>query len=141
MMKDRKTIASVLILILVVAASSFFAGIKYQEFKRPQGRFGNFQGQAGQFGQRQGIRPVNGEIISVDDKSITVKLADNSSKIVLLTDNTVINKSSPGSKEDLKVGEKVAAFGTENSDGSVTAQSIQLNPILRGMPGGRSQAN
>ncbi|MEM3112690.1 MAG: DUF5666 domain-containing protein [Candidatus Anstonellales archaeon] len=140
-MKNGKMIATIAVLILLVGGGSFFAGMKYQQPKRPQGRFGNFQGQAGQFGQRQGFRPVNGEIISVDDKSITVKLADNSSKIVLLTDTTTINKTSPGSKEDLKVGEKVAAFGTENSDGSVTAQNIQINPILRGMPGGGSSAN
>lgn len=88
---------------------------------------------------RQGFRPVNGEIISADDKSITVKLPDNSSKIVLLTDTTIINKSAEGAKEDLKTGEKVALFGTENSDGTVTAQNIQLNPAFRntgtGMPG------
>jgi len=48
-----------------------------------------------------------------------------------LTDTAVINKSEPASKTDLTVGEKVAAFGTENSDGSVTGQNIQLNPVLR----------
>lgn len=130
------TIVIVLFVAIVVGGGGFFTGMKYQQSKRPQSRFGNFQiGQAGQFGQRHGFRPVNGEIISTDDKSITVKLTDNSSKIVLLTDTTAINKSSEGSKEDLKVGEEVAAFGTENSDGSITAQSIQLNPILRGTPG------
>lgn len=74
--------------------------------------------------------------ISSDDKSITVKLQDGSSKIVLLTDTTSISKSTEGSKSDLKTGEKVAVFGTENSDGSVTAQNVQLNPILRGFMGG-----
>lgn len=141
-MKNGKMIATIAFLIILVGGISFFAGMKYQQLKRPRGLFGNFQqGQASQFGQRLGFRPVNGEIISVDENSITVKLPDSSSKIVLLTDNTSINKSSEGSKEDLKVGEKVVAFGTENSDGSVTAQSIQLNPILRGMPGGGSLAN
>ncbi len=130
-MKNGKMIATIAVLIVLVGGGSFFAGMKYQQSKRPQGRFGNFQ--LGQFGQRQGFRPVNGEIISVDDKSITVKLADNSSKIVLLTDTTAINKSSQGSKEDLKVGEKVVAFGTENSDGSITAENIQINPIFRGI--------
>lgn len=137
-MKNGKIITTCVVLIILVGGGSFFTGMKYQQSKRPQARFGNFQGQAGQFGQRQGFRPVNGEIISVDDKSITVKLADNSSKIVLLTDTTAINKTSPGSKEDLKVGEKVAAFGTENSDGSITAQSVQLNPVLRLAPEGAS---
>jgi hypothetical protein len=78
---------------------------------------------------------VNGEIIAADEKSITVKLQDGSSKIVLLSDKTEINKTASTTKEDLKVGEKVAAFGTENSDGSVTAQSVQLNPRFRGIEG------
>lgn len=122
-----------IILIILVGGGGFFAGMKYQESKRPQGRFGNFQqGQGGQLQQRQGFRPVNGEIISTDDKSITVKLQDGSSKIVLLTDTTTVSKSADATKADLKVGEKVAAFGTENSDGSVTGQNIQLNPQLRG---------
>lgn len=138
-MKNQNLIIVILV-IAVALGGGFFAGMKYQESKRPQGRFGNFQqGQGGQSQQRQGFRPVNGEIISVDDKSITVKLPDNSSKIILLTDTTAINKSTEGSREDLKTGEMVAAFGTENSDGSVTAANIQLNPQFRGMSGNSSQ--
>ncbi|KKT45818.1 MAG: hypothetical protein UW37_C0040G0007 [Candidatus Gottesmanbacteria bacterium GW2011_GWA2_44_17] len=130
----------IVVVALVVGAGGFFAGMKYQESKSPTGRFGsprgeagNFQGvRNGNFEQRaQGLRPVNGEIISSDDKSITVKLQDGSSKIVLLNDTTTFSKSAEGSKSDLKTGEKVAVFGTENSDGSVTAQSVQLNPQIR----------
>lgn len=58
-------------------------------------------------------------------------MQDGSSKIVLFSDFTTYNKTSEGSKSDLKVGEKIAVFGTDNSDGSVTAQSVQLNPQLR----------
>lgn len=130
-MKNPQNIFITLVLIFTFAGVGFYAGMKYQQSKRPQTRFGNFQ--PGQFGQRQGFRPVNGEIIAVDEESITLKLNDESSKIIFLTDNTTISKSSKGSKEDLKVGEKVAIFGVENSDGSVTAQNIQLNPILRGV--------
>lgn len=130
-MKNPQNIFITLVLIFTFAGVGFYAGVKYQQSKRPQTRFDNFQPR--QFGQRQGFRPVNGEIISVDDKSITVKLNDNSSKIVFLTDTTTINKSSLGSKEDLKTGGKVAIFGIENSDGTITAQNIQLNPILRGV--------
>lgn len=120
---------------VLVGAGAFFGGMKYQQGKRPNfaRQFGNMPGQAGQAGRtggnRTGFRPVNGEIISSDDKSITVKLQDGSSKIVLFSDKTEINKASSGAKEDLKTGEKVMVVGTENSDGSVTAQSIQLNPI------------
>lgn len=74
------------------------------------------------------FRPVNGEVISADDKSITVKLDDGSSKIVLLSDATQINQATTAAKADLKVGVKVTAFGQTNTDGSVSAQSIQINP-------------
>ena len=66
----------------------------------------------------------------MDDKSITVKLNNGSSKIVLLTDTMKVTKSDTGVKADLKVGEKVAVFGQGNSDGSVTAETIQLNPVM-----------
>ena len=97
--------------------------------------------QGGESGRRMNFRPINGEIISSDDKSITVKLSDGSSKIVVLGTSTVINKADQATKDDLKVGEKAAVFGTENSDGSITAQNIQLNPTFRGIPQGVSAGN
>ena len=107
-MKNKNVL--IVILAVVIGGGAFFAGMKYQQNRIGQtfGRFGNQQGDhMGQFQQGvQGFRPVNGEIISADDKSITVKLADGSSKIVLLTDTAVINKSEPASKTDLTVGEK-----------------------------------
>jgi hypothetical protein len=71
----------------------------------------------------------------MDDKSITVKLQDGSTKIVILSDTTSFSTSSTGSKSDLKTGDTVAAFGTPNSDGSVTAQNVQINPMFRGIGG------
>lgn len=130
----KNSIVVTIILIAVVGVGAFYAGTKYQQSKRTA-IMGQFGGQAGQrmgfSGNRTGFRPVNGEILSTDDKSITVKLQDGSSKIVLVANTTSIIKSSKASKSDLKTGEKVAVFGTENSDGSVTAQNIQLNPVLR----------
>lgn len=112
----------------------FFGGMKYQQTKLPSftRQFGNIQDRrVGVGGNRAGFRPVNGEIISADNKSITVRLQDGSSKIVLFSDKTTINQAVEATKDDLKNGGKVAVFGTENSDGSVTAQNIQLNPIVR----------
>jgi len=131
----KMSIVVMVVIALIVGAGGFFAGMKYQESRRPLGRLGNFQGtRNGQFQQRfgQGFRPVNGEILSTDSSSITVKLQDGSSKIVLVSDTTSINKASEGTKDDLKVGERVTVFGQENSDGSVTAQTIQLGQIFRG---------
>lgn len=98
-----------------------------------QGR-GNLPGGNMMPGQGRGGGMVQGEIISLDDKTITVKLADGSSKIIILGDSTSYSEETSISKDVLKVGVKVGIFGTTNSDGSVTAQSVQLNPVLRMLP-------
>jgi len=53
------------------------------------------------------------------------------SRLVSSYSKTVINKAQPVDKTELKVGKKVSVFGSENTDGSVTAQNVQLNPIQR----------
>lgn len=146
-----KNLITYLILIIIAGGGGFYGGTIYQKNKltsNPQELFQAMR-QNGGFSQNQNNnqnsnRPtgrmfgdggqVTGEITSVDDKSITVKMQDGSSKIVILSDKTSINKATEAAKTDLKVGEKVSAFGITNSDGSVTAQNIQLNPIVRTTP-------
>lgn len=109
---------------IVIAAASFFGGMQYQKTKTPK-----FLGGRNQIGQRNGntgISQVRGTVLNKDDKSVTVKLQDNSSKIVLYTDLTLINITTKGTKDDLKEGEEIAVFGKTNSDGSVTADNIQV---------------
>ncbi|MFA6518083.1 MAG: hypothetical protein WCV93_00315 [Candidatus Shapirobacteria bacterium] len=139
-MKQNNLIMMV-VLVLVVGGGAFFGGMTYSQSKATATRrqfAGGMAGQAGQFGGNRaggaGVRggQVMGDIVSVSDTSMTVKLADGSSKIVILSETGSIVKSSPATKTDLVVGEKVAVFGATNSDGSVTAQNIQLNPIMRG---------
>ncbi len=125
----------IIVIVIIVGAGAFFAGMHYQKTKQPVSRFGQGQGMRMGMGNRMGFRPVAGDIIASDDKSITVKLQDGSSKIVLLSDKTTISKTADATRSDLKTGEKVAVFGQENSDGSVTAQNIQLNPMFRGTQG------
>jgi flagellar basal body-associated protein FliL len=138
----QQQIWTMVIVAVVVGAAAFFGGVQYQKskvssiangqyggssFRQGGGRQAMMQGgQAGQSGQTQGMRPVSGQIASMDDKSITVKLPDGSSKIIVLSDTTKFNKSSEGTKADLKTGEQVMAFGTEGADGSVTAQNISI---------------
>ncbi len=121
---------------IIVGGAAFFGGMKYQETKvMGSGQFRNGIGRQGLMGGQARFRgmggAVMGEIISQDYKSITVKLPDGSSKIVLLADNVTVSKTDTGSKSDLKTGVIVGAFGTNNSDGSVTAQNIQINPMFR----------
>lgn len=133
-MKNANILA--IALLVIGLGAGFFGGMQYQKSQRGQlganGQPNNQQGRRVGMGQNGANRPVAGSIISADDKSITVKLADGSSKIVLLSDQTQINKAEVAVKSDLKAGETVAVFGSANSDGSVTAQNIQLNPQTRG---------
>jgi hypothetical protein len=132
---SKEIIITGLVIAVLFGAGGFFAGTKFQQGRRAgfmmqgvQGinnqRTGNGQNVPGGF--RGGA--TSGEIISADEKSITVKLTDGSSKIILLDDKTQINKASEATKDDLKTGEKVLITGTSNSDGSITAQNIQLSP-------------
>src|SRR3989344_6564171 len=128
----KNNLIMTIIVAVVVGSAAFFGGIQYQKSKSPTERFGQFGGRngqggfAGRGGNQQGSRPVNGEIISQDDSSITVKLEDGSSRIIILSDKTVINKSEAGEKSDLITGETGFVFGTENSDKSLTAQTISI---------------
>ncbi|PIQ72757.1 hypothetical protein COV86_01415 [Candidatus Roizmanbacteria bacterium CG11_big_fil_rev_8_21_14_0_20_35_14] len=129
----KNNIVLIIVLALLVGGLGFYGGMKYQQSQRVSfsGQFNNRQGIRSGTNSRGGFQPVSGEIIASDDKSITVKLQDGSSKIILLSDKTQINKAETVDKSQLKTGEKVAVFGTENTDGSVTATNIQLNPIVR----------
>ena len=71
---------------------------------------------------------VTGSILSMDDKSVTVKMQDGSTKIVLFSGSTTYSNTVSATKTDLKVGGEVAVFGATNSDGSVTATNVQINP-------------
>src|SRR5690349_4330068 len=134
-MKTQTIIIGVIAL-LVVGGGSFYAGTKYQAMQR--GNFAaGFGGQNGQafrqrFGNGQNASAVRGQIISNDNGTITVKMRDGSTKLVVLSSSATIMKATSGSKDDLKSGEEVMIFGTSNSDGSVTAQTISINPMLPG---------
>jgi len=153
----NKLIAIVIATAVVVGGGAFFGGMKYAESKSPRGRLsqadfqnlqnlspeerqqrlqelganaGGFRGGSGG-GQRNGGGLTSGEIISKDDKSVTIKLRDGGSKIVFLSDSTEIWKSTAGALSDLEIGKNISVNGTANSDGSITAQTIQLRPLDR----------
>jgi hypothetical protein len=132
-----------IILVLVGLGAGFFGGIQYRNYQINKARTavggaaGTFQrftgtrtgGAAGQNGMmRGGTGAVSGSVLSMDANSITVKLADGSSKIVLFSTSTTYSNIAVAAQTDLKVGSEVAVFGAANSDGSVTATSVQINP-------------
>jgi len=82
-----------------------------------------------------GMQPVSGQITSKDSTSITVKMTDGSSKIVILSTQTKVMKTTDSSVSALTTGEQVLVSGSTNSDGSVTAQNISIGGSMPGQPG------
>ena len=148
----NKLIPSIIAATVVVAGGAFYVGMKYAEYKNPRGQFSRQdlqnlspeerQQRLQQFGASgTGLRNggagsrtpggfVSGEILSKDDKSITVKMRDGGSKIIFYSDTTEIGKFIDGALTELESGKTVSVNGTANSDGSITAQSIQLRPAM-----------
>ena len=132
-MKNKQTIIFIIIAILV-AVGSFYGGMLYQQNtanaasqQRRQAFAGSGLNRNGRAGNGNDF--VSGTIIAKDDKSITVKLSNDGSKIVFLSDKTQIAKSDPGTVSDLEIGKMVTVSGTANTDGSDTALNIQIRQL------------
>lgn len=137
-MKNKKIIGAIVIC-LVVAGISFYGGMKYNSLKSSASQLANRAsfsqngGTRGIAGARGGINSgglVSGEILSKDDKSMTIKLNNGGSKIVFFSPSTKVEKTVDGSIVDVIVGKQITVIGVANSDGSINATSIQLRPVL-----------
>ena len=134
----NKPLLAVVVVAVFVGGVAFYGGMKYAQGKSVsdrQQRFGqatgaNISTQGGLRGGQVGGGLVSGDIISKDNQSITIKTRDGSSKIVFFSDTTEVSKFVAGLSADLIVGKTVSVMGKTNSDGSVTATSVQLRPNM-----------
>jgi len=125
----------------IIAVVIFFGGVKYGQAHGRDMTF-NFQGRGqvganatfvgrgfggARGGQMAGV--VAGQILSKDATNFTVKLPTGGSKIVFTSGGTEIMKQVSGTSADLSVGTNVVVQGAANSDGSITAQSVQIRPV------------
>lgn len=145
---NTRTIISVVAVAVLVGGVSFYAGMQYGKgvsrfeggnFALQRGQLGGGMGGGVMRGNRTGGGPMAGEIIAKDDKSLTIKSLDGSSRIVFYSEETIATKSVSSSVNALSIGEQITILGTSNSDGSLTAQSIQVRPVgVRSFPGASS---
>ncbi len=84
---------------------------------------------------------VTGEILSKDAQSLTLKLRDGGSRIVLISSSTSVEKTASGSLNDLAIGKAISVQGSPNQDGSITAQTIQLQRLIVRPSGSPAPAN
>ena len=143
-----KKYIAVIVVVLAVGIGAFYGGMMYGKSQScaqstlrnslPGGQnFGGQNFQRGTTGRNGGAGGglISGQIIAKDNQSITVEFRNSSStssasstKIVFLSGSTPIMKSVNGTADDLTPGTNVTITGTANSDGSITAQSIQIRP-------------
>ena len=71
---------------------------------------------------------VTGQISAIDSSSITLQLSNGNSQVVFYSSSTPVVKPTTVSPSTLTAGIDVMINGTANSDGSLTAQTIQVRP-------------
>jgi hypothetical protein len=129
----KKTILIFALILIVLGVGAFYGGMKYGQSKNSFPK--NFQNLS--FEQRQqmfqgrvriGAGFLSGEVISKDEKSLTLKLPDGSTKIIFFSASTQISKATEGTIDDIEIGKQIIVSGSQNSDGSYTAKTIQLSP-------------
>ena len=123
-----------IVLIVLAGVGGFVGGMQYQKTNSSSnfagGANGTFRQRFGMMGQNgQNFRPERGQVISFSNGTMTLKLSDGSTKLIVLPSNTNYLKTDTASQSDIKTGDTVTVLGTQNSDGSVTAQDVQLNPL------------
>jgi hypothetical protein len=147
-MKQNLKPTVIAIIAVAAGAAGFWGGIMYQKSKQPNFGPGNFNrtgdrvtmmGQGNNLAnqKRNGVANggmIAGEITARDEKSITVRTRDGSSKIVIIGSATKFTQSQETTITDAKTGESVVISGTANTDGSFTAESVMLNPEFKNMP-------
>lgn len=136
----KKHLTIWIIVTVVVAGIAFYGGTVHGKNSAAAAQAaarGQFAGAGGRTGGNRfgtGGGAVSGAVTSKDATSITVQSRDGSSKIILISGTTPILKTSTGSATDVAIGTQVSVQGTQNSDGSVTAQTVQIRPNLPAGP-------
>ncbi len=149
----KNTWITVLVVAIVFGGGGYYFGTQQASSATPApsganayaGRTG--AGGAGRFGGAAGGGLTTGTIISTGSGTMTIQLPSSTStsatvgtKIVLFDTTTQVTEMKTVDASTLTVGQGVVVSGTTNSDGSLTATSIQVRPTRTGAPTGTAPA-
>jgi hypothetical protein len=118
-----------LVVAIVVGVGGFFYGRSTATTSRAgfAGGTGTFSSSTRRLaGGTAGGGFATGQITAMDSSSITLQLANGNSEVVFYSSSTPVSEPTTVSPSTLKVGTNVMVGGTPNSDGSLTAQTIQV---------------
>ena len=131
----------------VIAVIALVGGIFWGMAITPNRGTGTFAGRtgvaggafAGRGGAGGGL--AMGSVTAIDAQSITLQLANGNSENVFYSSSTPVIVPQPASISSITTGTNVIITGTSNSDGSLTAQSIQVRSANTPGPGGFTRTN
>ena len=118
---------------LVIALIALGGGFYWGKMSTTSGLRSAFAGGTGTYGSSTrrltgttGGGLVTGQITAMDSSSVTLQLANGNSQVVFYSSSTPVSEPTTVSPSTLKVGTNVMVGGTSNSDGSLTAETIQV---------------
>jgi hypothetical protein len=131
----KKNIIILIIVIVIAAGAGFYGGMLFGKQSGTKAAASTTAAR-GSFGgartRTAGAGFTNGQILSKTDNSLTIKLAAGGSEIVFLAPSSQIMKSATTTVTNLNIGDTVMVTGTTNSDGSVTAKTVQVGDFRLG---------
>lgn len=138
-MTRTATIALIIVVLAVACVGSFLGGMMYGKNQPDAASVtvaatteGFGQGAMPRGGQATGqVAParggmLGGQIESIADGAMTITDSKGKQTQVKVTDTTLIQKQASVPLSNLQTGESVLVSGSQNSDGSITARSVQV---------------
>jgi len=128
-----------LIVLLLAFGIGAFVGLRRANFsfRWAENYHRNFGGpRNGFFGEINGrdfidAHGVFGQIIKIDGSTLIINGRDNTEKIVVIKDKTIINGFQNNLKPaDLKVNDYIVVIGDPNNTGQIEARLIRLMPAI-----------
>ncbi|GEM_PF-1910045 len=124
---EKKTLA-VIAIAVIGAAVFFYAGAKYEKHKLSAlGLLANSKSSSSASKKAAAANSLKGTVTAKDDKSVTIKLADDTEKTIQFGNGMTFGKSGTLTAAEISVGGIVVITGENNADGTFVATNIRAS--------------